>query len=141
MQPQRWRDYGTAVPVIAGIVDVLQAKRWINPAPHVERLVALNNVLASVVQLAIAEKKTHAAEREVLLVATRDAVRNERQTSAVKFPAPPPATSANADFCRLIHFGIRERFVLALVPSPPAEHSHPLMERLFEIDTESVLDR
>src|SRR5690349_20037613 len=141
MKPQRWHDYRSAVAVVARIVDVLHAKRRINPAPHVQRVIGLDNILAPVLETAVAQKKTLATEREVFLVVPRDAVRNECQTRAVKFPVPPPAPAANDYFCRLIHFRIGERFVPALVPSPSAKHAQPIIEWLLEVDAESVLDR
>ena len=51
------------------------------------------------------------------------------------------AVAANPDLRCLVHFRIRKRFMPAFVPSPPAEYSHPLIERLLEIGAETVLDR
>ena len=119
---------------------MLHAKRRINPAPYVNGIVALNNVLAPVVQTAIAQKKSRATECEIFLVVPRDAVRNENQSGTVKFPVPPSTAAGNAYFCRLIHFGVDERFMPSFVPSPPAEHSHPVFEWLFEIEAKPVFD-
>src|SRR5712692_8140592 len=71
----------------------------------------------------------------------RDPVRNKYQPRAVELSVPRLAVAANADLLGLVHFRIRKRLMPAFVPSPPAEHSHPIIERLFEIDAESVLDR
>src|SRR5713226_6330546 len=108
MQPKRRHDYRSSVPVVAGIVDVLHAERRVNPSPHVECVVALDDVLPPVTQPPIAQKKTRATK---------------------------------PDLRCLVHFRIRKRFMPAFVPSPPAEYSHPLIERLLEIGAETVLDR
>src|SRR6266850_7188669 len=75
------------------------------------------------------------------MVIARDSVRNKNQPRAVKFSAPSSAVSANSDLRRLVHFRIGKRLVLALVPSPSSEYSHPIIERLFEIGSKSILDR
>src|SRR5882762_1480551 len=140
MQAQAWHDYRSPVPVVAGIVDVLQAKRRINSPPHVECVVGLDDILAAVIETPIAEKKTGAAEREVFLVVTRDAVRNKYQTGAVELSMPRLAVCARADLRCLVHFSIRIGFMPALVPSPSANHAHPVVDLLFEIHAETVLD-
>src|SRR5438552_7083459 len=98
MDPQGRHHYRSAVPVVPRILDVLHAKRRINPAPYVNGIVALNNVLAPVVQTAIAQKKSRATECEIFLVVPRDAVRNENQSGTVEFPVPPSTAAGNAYF-------------------------------------------
>ena len=97
VQSQRGHDYRPPVPVISGIVDVLQAERRINPPPNMERVIRFDDVLAPVVKAAIAEKKTGATEREVFLMIARDAVRNEYQPGTVEFSMPRLAVAAGAD--------------------------------------------
>src|SRR5437879_2317500 len=141
MQSQRRHNHRSPVTIVAGIVDVLHAKRRVNPAPQVKGVVTLDNVLATVIKAPIAQKKTQSTQREVSLMVSRDAIGNECQTRAVKFPAPPLATAANSNFYRPIHFGVGERFVPALVPSPTPKHAHPIIKGLFEIRPKSILDR
>src|SRR6266403_482911 len=128
------------VPVVAGIVNVLQSKRRINSPPHVECVVRLDDILAAVIETPIAKKKTGAAKRKVFLVVARNAVRNKYHTGAVELSMPRLAVCACADLRCLVHFGIRIGFMPALVPSPSAKHAHPIIERLLEIYAESVLD-
>src|ERR1700675_3434458 len=53
---------------------------------------------------------------------------------------PRLAVAASANLESLIYFGVRVRFVPPLIPSPASEDSHPVIERLLEIDAESVFD-
>jgi len=59
---------GAAVAVVAGIVDVLDIEGEEETLPGVPGVVALDNVLASIVQAAIAEQKTEAAVLQIILV-------------------------------------------------------------------------
>src|SRR5438034_9182356 len=101
MDPQGRHHYRSAVPVVPRILDVLHAKRRINPAPYVNGIVALNNVLAPVVQTAIAQKKSRATECEILLVVPRDADSNKNQSRTYAFLVPPTPFDANANYLRL----------------------------------------
>ena len=74
MEPQRRHNHGPPVPVVAWIVDVLQAKRGVDPPPHMECVISLNNVFAPVPQAAVTEQKALASKREVYLVVPLDAV-------------------------------------------------------------------
>src|SRR5216683_3937815 len=141
MKPQRWHNYRSAVTVVPGVVDVLQPKRRINPAPQVQRVVSLSNVLAPVTEASVAQQKAMATEREVLLMIARDTIRNKSHAGAIEFSIPTLSAAAGANRRRLIHFRIGERLMPAFVPSPPAEHAHPAIERLLEIDAESILGR
>src|SRR5260370_17970954 len=141
MEAQRGHHYRSPVPVVARIVDVLHAKRRVNSAPHMERVVALNNVFATVSEAPIPQQKARHAKREVLLMIARDAIRNKCHPGAVEFSMPRLSVRTGADLRRFVHFRKRKRFMPAFVPSPPAKHSHPPVEWLFEIHAESVLDR
>src|SRR5216683_4964366 len=141
MQTQRRHDYRSPVPVVTRIVDVLQAERGVNPSPHVERVVSLNNVLAPVIEAPVAQKKALTSEPKVLLMVPRDPARNKYQPGAVELSVPRPAVPPGTNLRRLIHFGIGKRLMPAFVPSPSAKHAHPIIERLFEIHAESVFDR
>jgi hypothetical protein len=59
---------GTAVAVIAGIGDVLKVERGKYAAPYVKRVVGFDDVLAAVVEAPVTEKKSFAAEREIIRV-------------------------------------------------------------------------
>src|SRR5882762_6458884 len=111
MEPQRRHDHRSPVPVVAWIVDMLQAKRRINSPPNMQRVISFDNVLATVIETPIAEKKTGTAEGEIFLVVSRDTVRNKYQPRAVEFSMPRLALAAEADLRRLIHFGIGKRLM------------------------------
>ena len=68
MGAERGHNHRPAIAVVSRIVDVLHARSHVNAAPHVDRVVGLHDVLATVVQLAIAEQKTEAAIGEIDLV-------------------------------------------------------------------------
>src|SRR5260370_8534681 len=96
MQTQRRHDYRSPVPVVTRIVDVLQAERGVNPSPHVERVVGLNNVLAPVIEAPVTQKKARSAQRQALRMIARDPVRNKTNTDALapSIPRPPLPTHA-----------------------------------------------
>src|SRR2546430_5166193 len=79
---------GPPVLVVARIVDVLQAKRRIKSPPNMQRVISLDNVLAAVIETAVAEKKTGTTESEIFLVVSRDTVRNKYQSRVVEFSMP-----------------------------------------------------
>jgi len=80
MEPQGRHDYRSRVLVVARIVDVLQAKRRIKFPPNMQRVICFDNVLAAVIESAVAEKKTGTTESEIFLVVSGDAVRNKVRT-------------------------------------------------------------
>src|SRR5260370_37570427 len=133
MQAQRRHDYRSPVPVISGIVDVLQPERGINPSPHVECVVGLDDVLTPVSQPPVAQQEAQASQREVLLMVSRDAVRIKYQTGAVEFSMPRLAVDAGADLHFLVHFRIRERFMPYLLPSPSAHPTPTVLNRVSVI--------
>src|SRR6267154_1681743 len=141
MKAQRRYNHRPAIAVISRVIDVLHSKRWGYSPPKMERVISLDNTLTAVIETAIAEQKAMTTEREVSLMIARDAIRNKNQTGAIEFSIPSLSVPAGADLRRLVDFRIRERFVPAFVPSPPAEQTHPTIKRLLEIATEPILDR
>ena len=65
---------GAAVPVVAGVLDELGVEGVVEAAPGVEGVVALEDVLARVVEAAVAEQEAEATEGEVGLVVALDGV-------------------------------------------------------------------
>src|SRR6267154_4018188 len=141
MKAQRRYNHRPAIAVISRVIDVLHSKRREYSPPKMGRVISIDNTLTAVIETAIAEKKAMTTEREVSLMIARDGIRNKNYAGAIEFSIPSLSVSAGADLRRLIHFRIRERLVPAFVPSPPAEHTHPIMKRLLEIAAESILDR
>jgi len=56
VKPEGRHKHRPAVAVVTGIVNVLQARRDVDAAPHMGGVVALDNVFAAVVQGAVAEE-------------------------------------------------------------------------------------
>ena len=68
MKAEGWRKHGAAVAVVSGVIDVLRVERGVDAAPHVQRVLGFDDVLASVVQCAVAEQEAHAAQGQIFLV-------------------------------------------------------------------------
>src|SRR5580658_5939692 len=100
---------------------MLQAKRWIDAAPGMERVIGFDDIFAAIVQAAVAQQKSFAAQREIFLVFARDSVGNEDDASAVPLALPKRAFQGGTKLIRLIHFRVGVGFVLPFVPSPASE--------------------
>src|SRR5579863_4034146 len=129
MQAEGRSNQGAAVAVVAGVVDVLRVERREDSAPHVQRVVGFDNVLAPIVQFAVAEQEAEASEGQIFLMVARNSVGNERQARAVQLPFPLGSLRAGADLLGFVHFGVGVRFVLPFVPSPSREKSEPFRQR------------
>src|SRR5271156_5474478 len=124
MKAQGGHEDRTTIAIVAGVVEVLKIEGSVNAAPRVEGVVGFENVLAAVVQAAISEKKSEAAEREIFLVIAGDSVRDKNEARAVEFSVPGGAVGgADADLSSLVRFGVDVGFVLAFVPSPAGENT------------------
>ena len=88
MKAQRRRKQRAAVAVVAGVVDVLRVERSEDAAPDVQRVVGFDNVLAAVVQFAVAEQEAEASEGQIFLVVARNSVGDEREARAVQLSSP-----------------------------------------------------
>src|SRR6266850_2915510 len=140
MQAKRRYQHGTAVPVVARMVDVLKPQRRTDSSPHMQGVVALDNVFPAVGQPAVPQKKARSTQLQILLVVARNPVRNKNNSGAIEFSVPPPAAGASSELHRLIHLGVRKRFMPAFIPAPSAENTHPGIQWLFEIHAKSVFE-
>ena len=68
VQPKRGGKHRAAIAVVAGAVDILRVERREDAAPHVQRVVGFHDVLAAVVQIAVAEQEAEAAQGQIFLV-------------------------------------------------------------------------
>jgi hypothetical protein len=68
MQAQGGRKHGAAVAIVTGVVYVLHVERCKNSAPYVQRVKGFHNVLAAIVQVAIAQQESDAAQGQILLM-------------------------------------------------------------------------
>ncbi len=106
-----------AIAVVAGIDDVLEAGREVDPAPRVHGVIGFQDIFAAVVEAAVAEKKSEAACREIILVILLDGIADEGEAGAILFAMPPSAVRAHSFGESLIHFRVGEGFGLCRCPS------------------------
>src|SRR5271155_4428093 len=105
-----------------------------------QRVVRLQNSFPAVTQAPVAKEKSDAAQRQILLMRPRNPVADKNDAHAIVLAAPSFAIAAHADLVRLVHFGVRERFVLPFIPAPAPEDAEPRIDRLLEIDAETIFD-
>ncbi len=91
MHPDRFNQHRPAILVVAGVVDVLQVERIVDASPRVQVVVALENVFAGVVQVAVAQEEAEAAELQIILMIFLDGVRDEGQAELVVRARPRAA--------------------------------------------------
>jgi hypothetical protein len=54
---KRRHQYRTAVTVVAGMIDVLKSKRRVNPPPHMDGVIRLDDIFASVMKAAVPSRR------------------------------------------------------------------------------------
>src|ERR1700687_3861635 len=86
---ERGHNHGPTIAVVPGVVDVLHAGSEVNAAPHVHRVKGFHDVLAAIVELAIAEQKAEAAIGEVGLMIFGNCVGDEGNACPVLLAMPP----------------------------------------------------
>src|ERR1700722_12356677 len=133
------RDHWAAVAVVARIGNMLQARRQVNTAPHVDGVIGLEDVLAAVVEMAVAEQKAQAPGGEIILVIPLDGIAHKGGPGAILFAVPPRAIRPHAFGKGLIDFRIREGLGLAVIPPEAGERREIGREILLEIDAEAIL--
>src|SRR5215471_16233318 len=69
----------------------------------------------------------------------RDSVGDERESRAIELSSPLAAIRACAELHGLVDFRVGIGFVLAFIPSPSCEDTHPIGKRLLDVHTETVL--
>src|SRR5260370_492321 len=130
---------GTAVLVVAGVGDVLCVEGVEDAAPGVEVVVALEDVLAGVVESAVAEQEAEAAEGEVALVVAFDGVGDEGEADFVVGTSKGATGAVAAERDGLVDLGVGEGLVLAFVPAEAAGEAEVGGEYLFGVEAEAVL--
>ena len=83
MHADGFDEHGAAVLVVAGMIDELKVEGVVNSAPDMSVVVALEDVFAGVVEVAVAEQEAFAAESEVGLVVALDGVGDEGQAELI----------------------------------------------------------
>src|SRR6185312_2745626 len=72
-----------AILVVAGMLDELAVEGVEEAAPGVHGVVALEDIFACIVQMAVTEEKAKAAELEVVLVVALDGIGDECEAELV----------------------------------------------------------
>ena len=121
MHPQRRDQRRAAVFVVAGVVDKLCVQRIINAAPSMKVVITLQDVLACIVQIAVAKQKAQATEAKVVLVIALDRVGYEGNADLVVRTRERAAEIVSTKSNRLIDLGVCVRFMLSLVPADSQE--------------------
>src|SRR5262245_5825865 len=85
----------SAIPVVAGVVDVLQAGGRGPSSPQPRGVVRLDDGFAAVREAAVAEQETEAAEAQVLAMRFGQAVGHERDADLVL--AAPPSVAGDVN--------------------------------------------
>src|ERR1700728_3951592 len=135
---ERRNDDGAAIAVVTGIDDMLHARREVDTAPHVRRVVGLKNIFASITQRAISQQESQAARREIVLVIFLDGVGHERDAGAILLAMPPCTLGPHTLRKGLVDLRVGERLGLTVVPSEAAEGGKIVSETLLEVDAEAV---
>src|SRR5271155_4300400 len=94
VQTQAWHNDGPPVAVIPRILHILQVKGWIDASPEVQRVIALDDIFAPVIQPAVPQKKPETPIAKVESVIMADSVADEHQSHAIRSSAPPSAIAA-----------------------------------------------
>ncbi len=129
-----------AVLVVAGMIDELQVKRVVDSAPGVQVVVALEDVFAGVVQVAVAQQKAQAAIAQIVLVIALDGVRDEGDAELVVGARAGVAGVVAAEGDSLVDLGVGEGLVLAFVPADACEDAEICGQLLLGVEAEAVFD-
>ena len=81
----------SSVTVVAWVVDMLHARCNVDTAPHVQRVIALDDVFTTVVQSSVAKQEPIASIGKVGLVIFRNRVTHQRQPRAIIAAVPQGA--------------------------------------------------
>jgi hypothetical protein len=91
MHPDRLDQHRPAIFVVTRVVDELKVERIVDAAPRVQIVVALENVFAGVVQLAVAQQEAEAAKLQIVLVIFFYGVGDEGEAELVEGARPRSA--------------------------------------------------
>src|SRR5580700_8397650 len=105
VQTQGGNNHRSAVAVVTGVVDVLYPDRWVKSAPKMQCVIGLLNGFSPIPEAAIAQQKTITAERQILLVISRNPIGSEGYSRAVEFSAPALPGRSCPQLHRAVHFG------------------------------------
>jgi hypothetical protein len=98
---------GTAVAVVAGVPDVLVVEAYPQTRHEVPTVVCLDDALGSVIELAVTEEESLAAESEIEAVRAGQAVQVNRRTDRVALATPQSTVDEHAGGKRAVDLGER----------------------------------
>ena len=88
MQFERRHQHGAAIPVIARVVDVLEAGSHIDSAPNVRRVIGFDDVFSAITKRAITEQETESPIGEINLMVFANSIGHHGQASTVVYAMP-----------------------------------------------------
>src|SRR5665213_1883904 len=136
--------YWAAVLVVARVVNELAVERVIQPTPRMNGVVALEDVLARVVQLAVSQQKAQAAQLQILLMIALNGVGDEGEAEFVVRTVWQAEEAIRkrivaAELDGLIDLGVCEAFMLAFIPAEASKGAQVARQLLIEVQSEAVL--
>ena len=93
----------------------------IDTAPEMSIIVPFEDVFPPIAEISVAQQKPQTAKFQIFLMVAGDRIGHEGEPDFVVPAMPASGRVIRADRNTLIDFGIRKRFVAALVPTEPAE--------------------
>jgi hypothetical protein len=141
MHPDGLNQHRPAIFVISRVVDELKVERIVDSAPRMQVVVALEDVFAGVVQLAVAQQKAQTAKLQVRLMIRLDSIRNKSHAEPVERARPRSSGIVAAELDSLVDFRVSKGFVLALVPANAGKGAQIRRQLLLRVEGEAVLHR
>ncbi len=118
---------------------MLKIEQGEDAAPNLNGVVRFENILAAVIEAAVAKEKSVASEGEIFLVVAGNAVGNEGDARAIQFSLPAAGVERQAKRVGLIDFCVCVGFVAAFIPAPTAVGEEPSVDGLLEIPPKPYL--
>ncbi len=102
-------------------------------------VIRFHDVLAGVVQPAISEQKSKAAQLQIILVIFLDCVRDKRDADLIQFAPPCRPGVISAESKCLVIFRVGEGFVLAFVPAEASADAEIAGDVLLQVEIDAIL--
>src|SRR5438128_3691482 len=106
MRPHPRHQHRPPIAVVSGMVNVLQAGGEIQSAPHLCRIVTLDNIFAAVPESTVADEKTIATIGQIDLMIFSNRVAYDGYAGAISPTAPNCTLHAESRFDRLVYFRV-----------------------------------
>ena len=103
-------------------------------------VVGFDDILAAVVEIAVAKNEAETAKVQIILVVAFDGVGDNRQSYFVGGSMPACRDVVGTDLYGLVHFSVGVGFVLSFVPTEAAKDAQVRGQFLFSVEAEAVLE-